>query len=97
MNTTTTARKTATVTLDLGDNDADNYVDGVACHDCVMLVANGEVDSADPAWDMDAALATQEEYTVALGEDDDPFSTATCTICDSTLAGYRHEVTLFPR
>ena len=65
MNTTTTARKTATVTLDLGDNDADNYVDGVACHDCVMLVANGEVDTADPAWDMDAALATQGEHTVA--------------------------------
>lgn len=94
--TTTTARKTAIVTLDLEDT-TENWVEGTACHGCVMLVANGEINEDNTDWDLDTALKTQEEYTVTLGDDVDDFSTSTCIVCDSTLPGYRHEVTLFPR
>ena len=72
----------------------DNDIVGEVCADCLMLVANGEVDDADTCWNQAAALATLAEFYAALGDESTPFATTACEVCDTTLAGYRHEVVL---
>lgn len=69
----------------------------LACHDCTQLIANGEIDCAPDDWDMDTALATQEQYVVALAAGEEYFSYTPCAVCGSTLPGFRHAVELLAR
>lgn len=69
----------------------------LACHDCTQLIANGEIEGAPDDWDMDAALATQEQNVVALADGEEYFSYTPCAVCGSTLPGFRHAVELQAR
>lgn len=69
----------------------------LACHDCTQLIANGEIEGAPDDWDMAAALATQEQNVVALGDGEEYFSYTPCAVCGSTLPGFRHAVELQAR
>jgi hypothetical protein len=74
-----------------------NHHAGFACHDCTQLIANGEIEGAPDDWDVDAALATQENYEVSLATGEEYFSYITCAVCDSTLPGFRQAVELVER
>ena len=69
----------------------------LACHDCTQLIANGEIEGAPDDWDMDAALATQEQHEVSLADGEEYFSYVPCAVCGSTLPGFRHAVELIER
>ena len=69
----------------------------LACHDCTQLIANGEIEGAPDDWDIAAALATQEQNVVALGDGEEYFSYTPCAVCGSTLPGWRHAVELQAR
>lgn len=69
----------------------------LACHDCTQLIANGEIEGAPDDWDMDTALATQEQNVVALADGEEYFSYTPCAVCGSTLPGFRHAVELLAR
>ena len=69
----------------------------LACHDCTQLIANGEIEGAPDDWDMETALATQEQNVVALADGEEYFSYTPCAVCGSTLPGFRHAVELLAR
>ena len=69
----------------------------LACHDCTQLIANGEIEGAPDDWDMETALATQEQNVVALADGEEYFSYTPCAVCGSTLPGFRHAVELQAR
>lgn len=69
----------------------------LACHDCTQLIANGEIEGVPDDWDVETALATQEQYVVALAAGEEYFSYTPCAVCGSTLPGFRHAVELLAR
>lgn len=81
METTTTTEETYT---------------GLACIDCVMLIANGEAplfetEAEEYAW-VKNFEARNTGIHWAVGDNYDDFSSASCTTCGSHLGGSRHDV-----
>ena len=81
----------------------DEHHDLSACVDCLMWIANGEV---DPGWSEVQAAAfvarvashwAGYRLVVACGDDcEGSFSMSACEVCGSGLGGDRHPVTAIP-
>lgn len=69
----------------------------LACHDCTQLIANGEIEGVPDDWDVETALATQEQHEVSLANGEEYFSYEECAVCGSNLPGFRHAVELLAR
>lgn len=71
-----------------------------ACPDCVMLIANGETppnlsEEATQAWVEEFERRT-DGYHLVVGRYSTDFSTQSCDVCGSRLAGERTQVTFLP-
>lgn len=85
---------------------APDMIDGVACTDCMFVVANADDSMVGPDWDAAAAEETMSNHWIYLNlpnnEDEeadliDEFSTAECDVCGTTLMGTRHAIALEER
>jgi hypothetical protein len=82
----------------------DTMIDGEACVDCLMLVANGETPPNMDKVETAEYLARVETRTAgfhvipACPEDcEGSFSWSPCDVCGSPLGGDRHPVVFDPR
>ena len=79
------------------------FFTGLACNDCLILMANG-----DTPPDMDETETNEYLARVRHGMEgchvvpscepdcEESFSWSSCNVCGSNLGGTRHEVTFFP-
>lgn len=71
------------------------------CSDCLMLLANGEVENPDPSFEPDNIKKNWPGHDIALGwgsddEDTEPHFSGACNpcgACGSELGGDRHHAT----
>jgi len=68
----------------------------MACQDCLMLVANGELPDERPELedDIDAlwGVSRSRFFCVGDSDQDDEFSWRACECCGSELGGSRHQL-----
>jgi hypothetical protein len=72
----------------------------MACIDCLMIVANDDASGMDTATETHVRYGIQnwatEGYWLAPGDDTDHFSRQPCEVCNTYLAGERHEIVAIP-
>jgi len=77
-----------------------------ACADCIMFIANGEMEGAGEHWDPDNIDKNWPDHHVVPDgphEDEDEeadqmaFSWSSCDCCGSRLGGSRHRVAALPK
>jgi len=69
--------------------------EGMACVDCVMMIANGELPHDCDEERQKELEAIDIGWCVSGGDEDhDEFSWSSCDVCGSTLGGSRDKVVL---
>ncbi len=66
-----------------------NVIDLMACVDCGLYLANGDLDDADPSWSPENMTDEYDNLVNGDSDKDEEFSWRPCEICGSRLGGAR--------
>ncbi len=66
-----------------------NVIDLMACVDCGLFLANGEIEGCDPSWAPENMTDEWDNPCNGDSEKDDEFSWRACDLCGSRLGGAR--------
>lgn len=73
-----------------------DIIEGHCCVDCAVYIANNDDSGTSDDWNKNEVVAVMNEYHIVLTGDEFFFSTRYCDVCNTKLAGDRHDVTLTP-